>query len=714
MKKLPIQYCKKMILSCRSTLFHAQLHVTTLLLVLLVLLSGCRPSAGPQLRLSEPLLPRRAHVESGQQQDSIDSAALETDAQSVTRIVTTPPALDFSLLSSQVREKEPLTYPHSKAAEVNFHDLPLAAFINEVYGNILGLTFEIEPKLAKQQDLITLRTATPQLPAELDNLARQVLGNYGVAVLRQGEVLRFVAAAKGQGEVPLLVSGRALPEVPASHRPVFQLVPLVVVRNVHVKSWLTQAFKGQDLEIFEDPERNAILLKGTAGLIEQALSAITFLDQPYMRGRQSLRIEPVYLNATELAGLLVDVLNTEGYSASLKPPMGSIIILPVVNINAVLVFAAEERVLEHIKQWALNLDKPGKQADDKGLFFYDVKNTTAADIAKVVNELLSGKIVGSSAPATGKDGKAQVATSLPVGPSQRLVVDEQRNSLIYQGEARQWQEILGLIRNFDQPAKQVLIEVTIAEVTLTDDRNVGIEWLVTGVDIGDLSGVAQTLGGLGIGGAGFSYTLDSAGQTRALLNAFASENLVNIVSTPRVMVKSGMDARIDVGTDVPIITSQQSSSELSTSGDTGILQTIEYRKTGVLLSVKPVVFSTDRVDLVVSQEISEVSSKSASDVQSPSILTRRIETSLTLRDGGSVLLGGLISTTSTDDSSGIPLLMDIPLLGRLFRVDSTSETRTMLVMLIVPYIIDNDREARAVTEAMQNQLPLAPKMMGKE
>ena len=165
-------------------------------------------------------------------------------------------------------------------------------------------------------------------------------------------------------------------------------------------------------------------------------------------------------------------------------------------------------------------------------------------------------------------------------------------------------------------------------------------------------------------------------------------------------------AKVDVGMDVPIVTSQQSSSELSSGGDTGILQSIEYRKTGILLSVKPIVYSGNRVDLKVSQEMSEVSSTKSSDVQSPSILTRRIETNLSLQDGGSVLLGGLIQTNTTTDTSGVPYLMDIPWLGKLFRVDSDSDRRTETMMLIVPYVIDDNEDAKAVTQAMHDLMSM--------
>ncbi len=278
---------------------------------------------------------------------------------------------------------------------VNFDGLSLPEFINEVYGNILKISFEIDSSLRDKRDLITLRTDSPVPFSELDSLSCQVLGNYGVAVESQGNILRFIPG-KGSPpeEPPLLVSGRTLPEVPVSHRPVFQLVPLKVVRNVHVAGWLRQAYKGQKIEISEDPERNAVLLMGTPSIVNQALQAVRMLDQPYMRGRFSTRIEPVFLNADELSKLLVDVLNTEGYSATLKPPMGSIIILPLTPVNAILVFAADASVLEHVKEWAETLDRPGQdtgksETKKQEFFYYQVQNTRAAELSGVLDKVLS-------------------------------------------------------------------------------------------------------------------------------------------------------------------------------------------------------------------------------------------------------------------------------------------------------------------------------------
>ena len=185
---------------------------------------------------------------------------------------------------------------------VSFHDVPLVAFINEVFGEELGMSFVISPGLRGKTDLVTLKLTEPLPPRQLFATARRVLGEYGVDLREVEEgVLTFTPSQEGSSrDVPLLVSGRALPEVPASHRTIFQLVQLRIVRGSQVQGVLQDAFDRQDLEIVEDPDRNALLLKGNPDTLARALAMVEVLDQPLLRGRYSILIEPVFMPAAEL------------------------------------------------------------------------------------------------------------------------------------------------------------------------------------------------------------------------------------------------------------------------------------------------------------------------------------------------------------------------------------------------------------------------------
>ena len=240
---------------------------------------------------------------------------------------------------------EPMPPLKGGAVNVNIEGMPVPAFINEFFGSILGVGFQMDPQVSRMGDLVTLRTSGPQAPRDFYRLAVQVLRNYGVTTEYSSGLVFFNRAAAGASTVPpLVVSGRALPEVPISHRPVFQLVELRAVRASDVVTLLNVAFKQSEaLSIQPDNNRNAVVLMGRPEMVRQALDAIRVFDRPTMRGRQSARLEPAFVSAEDLAKRLVEVLGAEGYGASLYSGGAtagtSVLVLPLESANTVLVFA---------------------------------------------------------------------------------------------------------------------------------------------------------------------------------------------------------------------------------------------------------------------------------------------------------------------------------------------------------------------------------------
>ena len=217
--------------------------------------------------------------------------------------------------------------------------------------------------------------------------------------------------------------------------------------------------------------------------------------------------------------------------------------------------------------------------------------------------------------------------------------------------------------------------------------------------------LGATTKGLALGTTGFNYAiLNSSADKQILLNAIAQKSRLSVLSTPRVLAESGREAKIEVGTEVPIITSQGSTNTIQNAGTTGILQSIEYRKTGVLLTVKPVVHSGDRIDLSVVQEVSQALTNTTPGITSPLIQNRKVSTQVTLGDGQTVVIGGLITENRTDTDSGIPYLRDIPGLGLLFNNQTPTKSRSELLVFITPYVISNDADSARITEQFRDQM----------
>lgn len=598
---------------------------------------------------------------------------------------------------------------------VSFHDVPLVAFINAVFGDELGMSFVISPGLRDKSDLVTLKLTEPLPPRQLFSTARRVLGEYGVDLREvEGGVLSFSPSQEtATREVPLLVSGRALPEVPPSHRTIFQLVQLEVVRGPQVRGWLKEAFDRKELEILEDPDRNALVLKGDADTLARALAMVEVLDQPLLRGRHGLIIEPVFMSAGELSAALAAVLRAEGYQVGLdRVAGGAVIVLTLESVNKVIAFAAGQRTIDHVEQWARTLDMRRKESIEEAVFTYEVKNTQAEELVGTLEAMLGGGARGASPPEPreGEDPGAEAQGTGKGSPPARaaggrIVVDENRNLILFRGSGKEWAELREVIEKLDRSVPSVLIEVLVAEVTLSDEEKTGFEFRLEG-ELGSRGISVGTLNTLGVSSQGLSLTLDSAGDTRAMLNFFHKDDRVVIRSRPRLLVKSGETASIDVGNEIPVIT-QTSDSGVQDDGSTNLLQEVSYRKTGVQLEIKPLVQANGLVDLQISQQLSEALPNAATSLDgSPTILNRQISTSLTLKDGGSLLMGGLITGNQSAGTSGVPYLSEVPLLGRLFRADAVRGDRTELLVMVTPYVVANHEEGWELTRRVREQLDL--------
>lgn len=663
------------------------------LLAVLMLLSGC--STVPQ---PEGILPPPLFVSPDLKTQAAGTQAAETMALSQRRtLLSEAPAIPKAGRTASIKPPTS-TGAVNEMADITlaFDQLPLPSFIQVVFGEVLKKNFSLDPSLITRADLVTLRTGSPQNPAQVLATTRMLLKSYGVAVQEMGDFYRIVPDTNQTAYLPEIRRGRAQPDVPLPMRPVFDLVELTSVKHSEVSTWLKAMF-GTRLTIQEDPGRNALLLSGQSAEIMAALEAIQVLDQPLMRSRSSQLITPGSLGVDDLAKRLIEILSAEGYGVAMGSAAGvPISLVSIPASNALLVFALDPAVLGHVVEWATKLDSLDNNNRRSGNYFsYEVRYADAQALAKTLQELMAGQA-------------APVGGAIPIGTPQRqaarIVVNPATNSLIVNSSnPDEYAQLLSLMKTLDKPSKSAMIEVIVAEVRVQDKSQLGLEWNFGPSAVGNGSAIGGTSGGLSLGTGGLSLAyLNSAGVVRAKLNALASDNRARILSTPRVMARNGEAATIQVGQEVPIITSQQSTATGTTTG-TGVLQTIQYRSTGVILRVKPIIFA-GRVELDVQQEVSAASSTTTGVNVSPTFSTRKIDTKVSIRDGATVALGGLISRNENKGQAGLPWLRDIPIAGQLFRTDTKDTDETELIILITPYVVENDLVAEQVTQAFRGQL----------
>lgn len=323
----------------------------------------------------------------------------------------------------------------------------------------------------------------------------------------------------------------------------------------------------------------------------------------------------------------------------------------------------------------------------------------------------------------GTSGQRQRGSAAADLGNARIVADPANNALIITARAQDYQEIEAVIKELDVLPLQVLIDATIAEVQLTDNLQYGIKWYFqhgssseglfgknlipsSSSDSGSSAAAAASIADTLASNSpyAFHYSLVAAGKDiRILLSAQADKNKVNILSSPSLMVLNNQEATIKVGDQVPILTSSSTPLAGGTVIPTNI-NTINYRDTGVLLTVRPRVNAGGLVIMDIEQAVDDVKPLAEGGIQSPTIAQRQIKSSVAVTNGETLVLGGLIKENTGNNRSGIPLLHDLPLIGDLFGQTSKLLTRTELVVLLTPRVVENRAKAKDITNEFRRKL----------
>ena len=421
------------------------------------------------------------------------------------------------------------------------------------------------------------------------------------------------------------------------------------------------------------------------------------------------------------------------------PLFGALRVVPLERLNSVLVVTPRAAYIDEAKAWLDKIDRPGASGSEPQLFVFPVQNGSAAHLANVLSGLFGtgatpaaatpnsgvapglaqGGIMGTGAGTAGGGAGAAInpnagrsnvqgagITTVNFASGLRVMADGINNAVLIYGTAAEYAKVEATLKRLDVPPSQVLIEASIIEVTLNDDLQYGLQWAFSEQKNGGTGqGVLSRAAGAALGStpAGFSYTwASSTGDVRAVLNALADKSLVKVISSPSLMVMDNHTASIAVGTQQPV----QSGQTITTGGN--VSSNIQYKDTGVNLSVTPSVNSGNMVAMQLQQSVTDVGSIDAATGQR-SFLQRQIGSKVAVRSGETIVLGGLIRDNSTVGRTGIPFLSDIPIVGNLFGTSSKNSGRTELLVMITPRVVRSDTEikdlANDVRERMKGLLP---------
>ena len=605
-----------------------------------------------------------------------------------------------------------------EAVMVNFEQAPLAEVVHSILGETLGLDYVIEHPINGE---ITLRTRSPIPQDQLLPILESLLMNNGVVMIRGPEDRFYVSGSD--------TARKTVPRFDSAPTAGFSNV---IVRLQHISATemasILEPVANPDAFVRIDNRRNLLILAGTQIQLEGWLDIVSTFDIDQLAG-VSVGVFPVRSAGVE--EIFADLEQVLGSASADGPEAGiaaMVRVVPVERLSSILVISPREHYIKKVGNWIASLDNIERQGSEPQINVYKVRNGNAAQLAGLLSTIYggSGGISGGAqrqgvAPGmkqagvggTGsieagivRDGTQQGGGSGSGGgqfefeDGVRVVADDYNNSLLVLATPYEYDRIEKSLIKLDVVATQVLIEASIIEVTLTDDLEYGLEWAFNdnlgGGDVG--SGLLDLGGGLGAQVPGFSYTVsDSAGAVKAVVNALAEKSLINVISTPSVMVLDNHTASIHVGDQQPI----RSASTVTNGGN--VQQSIQYKDTGVKLRVTPSVNDGRLVTLEIDQSITDVGSVDAATGQR-SFLERNVSSTVAIRSGESVVLGGLIRDNESEGRSGIPLLMDIPGLGSLFSTTTKDNSRTELLIFISPRVVEGEDELRDLNLEMRRRM----------
>jgi general secretion pathway protein D len=662
-----------------------------------------------------------SEIEDAAVDDQPDHAITADDVNAETKQVIEIQAGNDHYLGTEREHHAKNISVNEKGISLNFKNMELQAFIQAVLGDALKQNYVIDPMLTGS---VTIQTVRPLPEDDLIGVLQEVLSLNGATMMLNDGRYRIVPLNKAS-QLPLVSRVKQL------HNQGYglQIVPLHFIGATEMAQIIKPSMQNQGI-VYTDKRRNLLILSGSEALLTSVIDLVTIFDVDWLAGK-SISLFP--LRYVEPESLVKELeLALDGQGGELFD--GMVRLIPIERVNSVLVVSTTTKYMHELSIWIKRLDISNDKAE-KRLYVYHLQNTKAVDIANVLTNIFdtehdqndskktTATVLPTDQPVTlttisetektsnsekyfANQLAADKGLTLVGQASIRIIADEISNTLVIMATSHDYEMVESAIRKLDILPKQVLIEATIAEVRLVGDLSYGVEWFFKNNGVGsNKTGIGKlSLGADGIAAKtpGFSYSIvDSLGDIRVVLNALESETSVEVLSSPSIMVLDNHSASINVGDEIPVPTRQSSS---NIDPDAPTVNEIEYRNTGISLSVSPRVNAGGLVTLEVKQEVSDAIITTTSGIDAPTIQQRAIESTVAIQSGQSVILGGLILDNRADNESGIPILGKIPGLGKLFSQTSNSDRRTELLVILTPHVVANSTQAQAITDEYRKKL----------
>ena len=637
---------------------------------------------------------------------------------------------------------------------INVVDASVAEVARSVLGETMGVTYVVDPRV---KGSLTLRTAQPIPKEALVEIFEQALRSEGAVMVVEGGVYKILPAEAVGNAVAGLRSGSR------GRRPGYgtEIIPLRYVSAEEIER-VIKAVAPQASIVRVDPNRNLVMVAGTSLELASIRETVSVFDVDWMRG-MSFALYPVETGDPEAIVQELDTIFANDRDSPTKGVvrfvpnrrLKSILVItsrpdyltkastwlkridmagratekqvhvyhvqnrPATELSALLqrVYTSQARATTGALPTSpaagqVSLTGPadapvgepssgsssnGRRGFDSGVPIFSPvplasPPSAAAPPQGSADAGQSGLTAGASpgaSPLPGDDRGAGIS----------VIADEANNSLIITATPAEYKRIQQILTRIDIAPSQVLLEATIAEVTLNDRLKFGLRWFFRAGD-SQLRLTDSAVGAVGATFPGFSYFLNVP-NVQVALNALTTVTDVNVVSSPSLVVLDNKKATLQVGAEVPVAT--QSAVSIISPG-APIVNSVTFRSTGVILGITPRISENGRVLLEIEQEVSDVVPTTTSNIDSPTIQQRRVKTTVAVNDGESIVLAGLMQDTNTITKKQIPIVGQLPVVGNLFKDKDDEIKRTELLIAITPQIVKDAHQMRAIASEFRDRM----------
>jgi general secretion pathway protein D len=710
-------------------------------------LAGCASHDGPPSRFRDPMPDWQVRNIAGQH-ESAPAAAMsgETDGPvGVVQGTRGKPATIYAGGGTIAAPHPGVTYVSTGDITLDFQDVDAKEAAKAILDDVLKQTYVIDPKV---EGKVTFRSGRPIAARDALRLLETSLQQVGAVLVVRGGVHYVLPKGKGLPEGPNAIQPSGGPAVAGFSSRAVQLKYIAAAEMAEI---LKPVIKDGGL-VRVDAARNLLVLAGTGADHDAWLDTIRTFDVDFLANRSVGVFKIASMPAETMTRSLNEILRNENVDQQL------VRFIPIDAGNSVLAVAKTPETLKAVRQWVQRLEAAGGQRLQ--LFHYQMKYAQAAQVLPIISKIfgVTAASEGEISSLTGKAGLTSKTATAPRTPStgtaatsaqnsaqaqaaagaaaqvaalaqsvtgaktiaaggaagagsastegqlpnaMRLMANEPTNTLLIYATEQDFEKVRNVLRTIDVPPRQVLVEATIVEVSLTDDLRYGVQYYLQSQIKGLPIEVALTNGKSNMIAPevpGFGLSL--ASPAKAVIDALNDVTQINVVSTPNVMVLNNHVARLVVGDQVPIATQ---SSQDPLQGNQVVVNTIELRDTGVIFEVTPRINSSGSVLLDITQEVSTVKQQANASL-TPTISQRKLSSSVTVENGETIVLGGLFSNQGTVGRAGLPGLSQLPVLGAAFGRSSDVTQRTELIVLISPKIINDKFEARHATNEMRRRI----------